>query len=191
MCCMEKIEIRSLANSDIQTIVECFTKANWPKPAATFETYLKEQNAGERLAWVAFEHGHPEFISGSEMLKQVQHDNEQFAGYVTLKWQSNYQPFRENQIPEIMDLNVLPPFQGKGIGSKLLKTAENAAFNQNDVVGLGVGLYAGYGKAQKLYISKGYIPDGNGVTYNYQPVEPGNSTTLDDDLVLWFSKKLR
>jgi hypothetical protein len=32
-------------------------------------------------------------------------------------------------------------------------------------VGLGVELCADYGPAQMLYIKKGYIPDGNGVTY--------------------------
>lgn len=170
MCCMEKIEIQSFTETDTPMIVKCFAKANWPKPASTFESYFNEQKTGYRLIWVAY-------------------SEEQFAGYVTLKWQSNYQPFRESQIPEIMDLNVLPSFQGKGIGSKLLETAENAAFDKNDVVGLGVGLYAGYGNAQKLYISKGYVPDGKGITYKYQLVEPGSSTTLDDDLVLWFSKR--
>ncbi len=172
MCCMEKIEIRAFTESDISIIVECFANANWQKPAATFEAYFNEQKAGDRLVWVVY-------------------SEKQFAGYVTLKWQSLYEPFATCNIPEIMDLNVLPAFQGKGIGSKLLETAENAAFEKNDVVGLGVGLYAGYGKAQKLYIAKGYIPDGNGVTYDYQPVEPGSIITLDDDLVLWFSKKLK
>lgn len=41
-----------------------------------------------------------------------------------MKWQSEYAPFREKQIPEIMDLNVLPPFRNQGIGSALLETAE-------------------------------------------------------------------
>ena len=37
---------------------------------------------------------------------------------------------------------------------------------------------------------KGYIPEGKGVTYNYDHTIPGNSYPLDDDLVLWFTKKL-
>jgi hypothetical protein len=61
-------------------------------------------------------------------------------------------------------------------------------------IATGVGLYAGadcgYGPAQRLYIKRGYIPDGKGVTYNYEPTIPGNSHPLDDDLVLWFTKKL-
>ena len=65
----------------------------------------------------------------------------------------------------------------------------------DEVVGIGVGLYAGedggYGAAQRLYIKRGYIPDGQGVTYNYEPTMPGNSYPLDDDLVLWFLKRLK
>ncbi len=63
------------------------------------------------------------------------------------------------------------------------------------MVGIGVGLYAGedggYGAAQRLYVKRGYIPDGKGVTYNYHPTTPGNNYSLDDDLILWFTKKLR
>lgn len=93
-----------------------------------------------------------------------------------------------------MDLNVLPPFRGNGIGSTLLDTAEKEAGTKKDIVGLGVGLYGGpdggYGAAQKLYVDRGYVPDGQGVTYNYQTAIPGKSYPLDDDLLLWFTKRL-
>jgi len=79
-----------------------------------------------------------------------------------------YQPFRLSKIPEILDLNVLPPHRNSGIGSKLLETAETMASTQT-IVGIGVGLYDGYGEAQKLYIKRGYMTDGLGITYNYQP----------------------
>lgn len=168
---MANSNIRPLAQSDIPMIVTKFAEHNWPKPSSIFETYLQEQHSSERLIWVA-------------------HVKDQFAGYITLKWQSNYQPFRINQIPEIMDLNVLPPFRNVGIGSKLLEIAETTASAQSNVVGIGVGLYDGYGEAQKLYVKRGYVPDGRGITYNYQPAVPGSSVTLDDDLVLWFTKKI-
>lgn len=163
--------IRHIEKSDIPVIVSQFSQHNWPKPASIFEIYLKEQQVEKRLVWVAY-------------------DKDQFVGYATLKWQSRYEPFRIKNIPEIMDLNVLPPFQGQGIGLALLQTAEDAAFKKSPIVGLGVGLYADYGRAQKLYITNGYVPDGNGVTYNYQSVKPGSNLSLDDDLVLWFSKCL-
>lgn len=164
--------IRQAVTHDIPVIVESFAQHHWPKPSSTFEKYLQEQYTSERLIWVA-------------------HVQNQFVGYITLKWQSNYRPFRMNKIPEIMDLNVLPPFRKRGIGSKLLEIAETAASEQSNVVGIGVGLYDGYGEAQKLYIKRGYIPDGRGITYNYKPIVPGSTITLDDDLVLWFTKKLK
>ena len=51
-----------------------------------------------------------------------------------------------------MDFNVLPPYRSKGIGSLLLKMAENEASMWSDSVGLGVGLYKDYGRAEKLYL---------------------------------------
>lgn len=167
--------IKSFSASDIPIIVDAFGRANWPKPAAIFETYLQEQLTGARLVWVAYV-------------------NDQFAGYVTLNWQSQYESFAAARIPEIIDLNVLPPFRKVGVGSMLLDIAEKEAATKSEVVGIGVGLYAGedggYGSAQRLYVKRGYIPDGKGVTYNYQPTIPGNSYPLDDNLVLWFTKKL-
>ena len=168
--------IKSFSASDIQIIVDAFGRANWPKPASIFETYLQEQLTGTRLVWMA-------------------HVQDEFAGYVTLKWQSQYESFAAARIPEITDLNVLPSFRKMGIGSLLLDRAEKVALTKSQIIGIGVGLYTGedggYGAAQRLYIKRGYIADGQGVTYNYQPTIPGNSYTLDDDLVLWFTKKWR
>ncbi len=166
------ISIRSLEKNDIDIIVSQFAQHNWPKPISIFETCLDQQQALQRIIWVGYYNDH-------------------FAGYVTLKWQSHYEPFLCQNIPEIMDLNVLPPYQKLGIGSALLKTAENAAFEKSPIVGIGVGLYAGYGSAQRIYVKNGYIPDGHGITYNYKPVAPGVNALVDDDLVLWFTKQLK
>ncbi|MBP6985197.1 MAG: GNAT family N-acetyltransferase [Alphaproteobacteria bacterium] len=163
--------LRPLFQVDIPLIVESFALNNWPKPATIFEAYLKEQESGERLIWLAFY-------------------EDQFAGYATLKWESKYQPFKDQGIPEIMDLNVLPPYRGKGIGSDLLERAEQAALKISPVVGLGVGLYQDYGRAQQMYVKHGYIPDGLGLTYNYKPVAPGETVPVDDDLVFWFTKNI-
>lgn len=94
-----------------------------------------------------------------------------------------------------MDLNVLPSFRKQGVGTALMQAAEEKAAGESDVVGIGVGLYGGhdggYGQAQRLYVNRGYIPDGLGVTYGYKPTVPGQTYPLDDDLILWFTKKLR
>lgn len=163
------IEIRAFEQKDIPLIVNEFARHHWPKPQSTFDGYWHEQRTNERFMWVAFHKG-------------------QFAGYVTLKWLSHYQSFKEQHIPEIMDLNVLLPYRNKGIGTQLLAVAEQLAASHHPMVGLGVGLYKDYGSAQKLYIKNGYLPDGHGVTYNYQAVVPGNRAPVNDDLVLWFTK---
>jgi GNAT superfamily N-acetyltransferase len=114
----------------------------------------------------------------------------EFAGYVTLKWQSDYKNFAKDKTPEISDLNVLPGYRNKGMGTALIEICEKYAAERSNVVGIGVGLYPDYGSAQRLYIKRGYIPDGHGATYNYEYVTPGKEYPLDDDLVLWFTKKL-
>ena len=47
-----------------------------------------------------------------------------------------------------------------------------------------------YGAAQRLYVQRGYVPDGRGVTYGYRTLCPGEETRIDDDLALWFTREL-
>ncbi len=165
-------QIKLFKEQDIQLIVNHFAEHNWHKPVTTFDKYWQEQIQGERIVWLAFYDDH-------------------FAGYITLKWNSLYPSFKEQEVPEIMDLNVLPPFRNKGVGTLLMDIAEQEVAKSQNTVGIGFGLYDGYGSAQKLYIARGYIPDGLGITYNYARVKPGTKIPLDDDLVLWFTKKLK
>ena len=76
-----------------------------------------------------------------------------------------------------------------GIGR--LNVAEAQAARRHCVVGIGVGLHAGYNAAQRLYALRGYIPDGRGVTYRDQYVGQYVPVVLDDDLVLHLTKQLR
>jgi GNAT superfamily N-acetyltransferase len=167
----EEFFIRPFMEFDIPTMVEKFAKANWLKSEDLFKKYWNEQEDGERLVWLAFYQG-------------------EFAGYTTLKWESSYQPFKNQAIPEIMDLNILPEYRRRGIGSHLLEIAEKAASKRSDIVGIGCGLYEDYGNAQKLYIKSGYTPDGNGITYKYEPIEYGQKVKLDDELTLWCTKNI-
>jgi hypothetical protein len=57
-------------------------------------------------------------------------------------------------------------------------------------IGLGVGLYADYGAAQRLYLKLGYVLDGRGITYKYLPARGGETFRIDDDLLLWLVKSL-
>ena len=47
-----------------------------------------------------------------------------------------------------------------------------------------------YRAAQRLYIRRGYIPDGHGITYKYRPIVVGQYVPIDDDLVLWLIKDI-
>ena len=141
------LTIRLLQSSDIQPIATAFAELGWDKPASQYEQYLSEQESGQRVVLVAH--------SGVQNLQTLD-----FAGYVTICWQSHYPPFREANIPEIVDFNVLPRFRRQGIGAALMDEAENRIARVSPVVGLGVGMTADYGSAQRMYVRRGYIPDG-------------------------------
>lgn len=169
--------IRLLEPADIAPIAAAFAALGWDKPAAQYEKYLSEQEAGERDVLVAF--------SGVQNLQILD-----FAGYVTICWQSHYPPFREQNIPEIVDFNVLPKFRCRGIGAALMDEAEKRIAARSAIVGLGVGMTADYGSAQRMYAKRGYIPDGRGLHAHGQPVQYGQSVLVDDDLVLYLTKTL-
>jgi GNAT superfamily N-acetyltransferase len=161
--------IRTMDESDPEVISAAFTAIGWHKPPELFQRYLAEQEEGRRLAFVAERRG-------------------EFTGYVTLLWISDYSPFAERQIPEVSDLNVLPPHRRQGIGSALLDRAESAASARSKMVGLGVGLYSDYGAAQRIYVRRGYLPDGRGIMYRNRPVEPGAVIRIDDEATLMFTR---
>ena len=166
------LHIRLLDAGDIQPIADAFQTLGWNKPASRYERYLSEQQSGDRVVFVAFE-------------------NNIFAGYVTLNWLAEYPPFRDKNIPEIRDFNVLPQFRRRGIGTRLMEAAEQTVAQRLPVVGLGVGLDPDYGAAQRLYVRQGYIPDGRGLYTNGVWVKWGTQVTVDENLALYFTKQLR
>jgi GNAT superfamily N-acetyltransferase len=112
----------------------------------------------------------------------------EFVGWGHVVYKSKYPYFVENGILEIQNFDVIPPFRKRGIGSILIKALEENAFAKSNTIGIGFGLYADYGTAQRLYIKRGFIPDGRGIIYNNKPVEPGSQVRVDDDLVLFLIK---
>jgi GNAT superfamily N-acetyltransferase len=86
---------------------------------------------------------------------------------------------------------VLPRFRRRGIGSGLMDAAEALVAERSDVVGIGVGLYADYGTAQRMYVRRGYLPDGRGLVYDGKQVPPGDLVRNDDAANLMFTKSLR
>jgi hypothetical protein len=85
---------------------------------------------------------------------------------------------------------VLPRFRRRGIGTHLMDEAERKVSERSDVAGIGVGMSPDYGAAQRLYILRGYVPDGKGLTSNGSPVSPGDEITVNDGLVLYLRKAL-
>lgn len=169
---MDGLVIRSMRASDPGVMAASFTALGWDKPVSQFERYLGDQSAAGRRVLVA------EFDGA-------------FAGYVTVLWESSYQPFADAGIPEISDLNVLPRFRRRGIATALMDEAERIVAERSGMVGLGVGMYADYGPAQQMYVQRGYVPDGRGIMYDWSPVTPGASIPIDDDALLMMTRRLR
>jgi len=166
----KNIALEKLKLEDIDEIVAAFQTLGWNKPRFQYESYYNEQLKSEREVMVA-------------------KLNDQFVGYVTLKWKSEYKNFSENNIPEICDLNVLPEFRKQGIGTRLISECEKLVKDKNYLqIGLGVGLLINYGHAQRLYIKLGYIPDGQGIFYKNKPVGYLEEVVVDDDLVIYLTK---
>ena len=162
--------IRKMQESDIQDLSRGFTSQGWPGREEILTRYFKEQESGEREVLIA------------DLTSAV-------AGYITILPIAKQGPFAEIY-PELSDFNVFEPFQNQGIGNLLLKEAENRVKLVSDKVTLGVGLHSGYGAAQRLYIKRGYIPDGTGVWYRNQPLKMNATIQNNDDLVLYLSKEL-
>jgi GNAT superfamily N-acetyltransferase len=166
------LQITPLRPDDPPVFEAAFDAIGWHKPAAQYLRYLDEQTADQRPVLVARVDG-------------------VFAGYVTVVWEPGYEAFREAKIPEIQDFNVLPRFRRQGIGSALMDAAEALIATRSATAGIGVGLYPDYGPAQRLYVLRGYVPDGRGIASETVPVKPGQVVRVDDELALYFTREVR
>ena len=112
------------------------------------------------------------------------------AGYINVYPDSPWGAFGGKGLPEIVDFGVLAKFRRRGIGAKLMDAAERVAARYADTVYLGVGLHSGYGSAQRMYVKRGYVPDGTGVWYGDAVCPEYAPCANDDGLVLYLSKPL-
>jgi GNAT superfamily N-acetyltransferase len=139
---------------------------HWPR-------YLAEHVAGERVVFV------------------VEAEDGGLVGYGSLVWRSQYPPFAAAGIPDVSDMVVAQGYRRRGFGEAIIAACEDRARDLGmTALGIGVGLYADYGAAQRLYVRLGFVPDGRGVAYDNAPTTPGEPYRLDDDLVLWLTKPL-
>lgn len=161
--------IRNMIKSDIESLSHGFMNQGWHSREEILARYFLEQESGEREVLVAE-------IDGA------------VAGYITILPSAKHGPFA-SICPELSDFNVFEPFRNKGIGNRLLEKAEQGVKRFSGKVCLGVGLHLGYGPAQRLYIKRGYIPDGTGVWYRNKPLEMNATSQNNDDLVLYLVKE--
>ena len=162
--------IRKMQTSDVKELSQGFINQGWPGREEILTRYFLEQECGEREVLVAE-------VGGA------------LAGYVTILPCAKQGPFAEIY-PELSDFNVFEPFQNQGIGNLLLEEAEKRVRLISDKVTLGVGLHSGYGPAQRLYIKRGYIPDGTGVWYQNHQLAMNAVCEDIGEFVLYLSKNL-
>lgn len=161
-------EIRQATSAEIPALYALVDALGFHKEADYFERCLAEQ----RQVFIAALDG-------------------QDTAYGMLNWQPQYALYKKLGIPEIQDLNVIPNARRQGIAQALIAHCEMlAAERRCEHIGISVGLYADYGPAQRLYTKLGYMPDGYGVTYDRQPVTPGEIRPVDDNLCLMMVKHL-
>jgi GNAT superfamily N-acetyltransferase len=167
------IAIRIMKFEDIKNLTEEFgIKQGWEeKTIELYTKYFNEQNLSQRYVLVA------------------EVDNS-IAGYLTLLANDAHGPFANKNIPTVNDFNVLIKLWRRGIGTALMEAAENLAKKTSDEICLAVGLYTSYGAAQRMYVKRGYVPDGSGVWYKNRNLSPYESCVNDDELLLYMSKKI-
>ena len=164
--------IRSMEEADARAFYDGFTAQGWHPDLSVYHRRMQDEAEGKCVTLAAVYRGDP-------------------AGFVYLYKDVKEGPFKGKGFPMIVDFNVLQKYQRKGIGGKLMDAAERVAGKYADTVCLGVGLCDSYGSAQRMYVKRGYIPDGSGVWYrDRQCVQYETECTVDDDLVLFLSKEL-
>lgn len=167
----EYIVVRDLCEADVEPIVAGEIAQGWHATRDKYDMRLRDAAEGRCIALCAVFEGNP-------------------AGYINLYFQA-YAPYDTTGWPEIVDFGVLEKHRRNGIGTALMDAAETLAAARSDTVCLGVGLHNGYGAAQRMYVKRGYIPDGTGVWYQGKNLGQYAPCVNDDDLNLYFSKKLR
>ena len=169
----DELTVRNMEEGDAQVFFDEFTAQGWHPDIEYYRMRMREQAEGKCIALTAEYKGHP-------------------AGAVYVYLTVHEDPFKGKGWPMIVDFSVLKKYQRKGIGGRMMDAAEQIAGQYADTVCLGVGLCDSYGSAQRMYVKRGYIPDGSGVWYqDKQCVQYETVCTVDDDLVLYLYKKIK
>ena len=168
----KELIIRNMEEADARVFTDEEIAQGWHMDISKYLARLQDQSAGKCVSLTAVYKGLP-------------------AGYVSVYLTGLGGAFSGEGLPEIVDFSVLEKYRRKGIGSKLMDVAEEIAGQYANTVWLGIGLHSGYGSAQRMYVKRGYIPDGTGVWYRNKPcAQYETEIANDDDLVLFLSKRI-
>lgn len=165
--------VRTMTADGLDALIEADTTRTWPRTARRFwRGCLSAQTKGAMTVATAYV-------------------DETVVGFGYLDWNSQYERFRAAGIPEIKDLHVAEQYRRQGVATAIMAFLEDTARSGGcRRVGLGVGLNADYGSAQRLYARLGYVPDGCGVTWRNRAIRPWAFVRPNDDLLLWLVKDL-
>lgn len=157
-----------------------------PHPGAVLD-FLAEWVTGSRAAADQHVADHP----GGQGTTLVARLDQTVAGLVTLRWTSNNPALADRNIPLVHQLMVAPGYRRRGVATALMDAAEQlAAQRGRRAVGITVGLFDEYGPAQRLYVQRGYVPDGRGACQARTPLREGQIVTMDHSLIIWLIKDL-
>lgn len=134
------------------------------------DVLFEEQQQGKKENWIAIHEG-------------------SVVGIVSLNWHSSYEPFTEQNIPEICAVCVLPSHRRQGIATALLNRVEPIALKKCRQIGIALSLDPSSNFAQRMYVKRGYIPDGNGLFYREETLTENQVVTIDSDLKMYLIKK--
>lgn len=167
----DRLTIRDMKKEDANVFYSTYLSYGWHPSLDTYINCFKEQEENKRKLFVAVYEGN-------------------VAGICTLVLNPDEGPFGNKNIPEIVDFGVFFDKHNNGIGTKMLDVVEEEAAKISKLVYLAVGIHSGYGVAQRMYIKRGYIPDGTGAWYKGKQLDQYAQCCNDDDLVLFLSKDL-
>lgn len=157
-----------------------------PDPDAVLD-FLAEWVSGSRAAAELHVADHANG-HGTTLIARV---DQVIAGLVTVRWTSNDPALANRDIPLVHQLMVSPPYRRRGIATALMDAAEAlVAGRGRPAVGITVGLFDEYGPAQRLYVRRGYVPDGRGACQARTPLHEGQTVTVDHSLIIWLIKDL-
>ena len=169
---MQKLIIHKADRGDINRLDQFVMEMGLDKEVGYFARQFDYQESGSRAVFIAVLEG-------------------QDVGFCILNWTPKYGLFKKLDVPEVQDLNVLYSQRRQGFATQMIYYCEGLARERGkEYMGIGVSVSSGFGPAQRLYTKLGYVPDGNGVSYDRKLTTPGEFRPLDDQLCLMMLKEL-